>query len=134
MASKVVDRGLQVIGGRASSTADSFLAIQAMSVDDKNEVTGTTQTNLNSPSNLFKAAFDSTPARTAQTVAHVMTLPADKFNGNMVRRVALHNAPHADVTGTSNTLVAAVDELAIPKTADLVLRFTFELIYQRPSA
>jgi hypothetical protein len=37
------------------------------------------------------------------------------------------------VNGTSVSLIAAVDQLVIPKTSDLVLRFTFELIYQRPS-
>ena len=134
MASKVVDHGLWVMGGRASNTADAFEPIGAMVIDDKNEITGDSQTNLNSPTNMLAKAFDQTPTRNGHIVSHVMTVGANEFNGNTVRRVSLHNALFSSVTGVSNTLCSAVDELGIPKTIDLLLRFTYDLIYQRPAA
>ena len=129
MGSKLVNRGLQVIGGRASSTADSFAAIQSMAWDDKTGAIGATDTTLGSPSNVFAANFDSTPTRSGQTVSHLGTIPAGSFGGNTIRRITLHNAAAASVNGTSPTLIGGIDQQSFLKTTDFSLTNQLDITY-----
>jgi hypothetical protein len=131
MASLIVNRGLQVIGGRASNTADAFLEIDVMAVDDATEAFLAADTKMNDGTGFtqeFDAAFDSTPARTNQTVAHIMTIPTGSGNFT-IRRVSLHNALAGTVDGTSNTLVGGVDGQSLTKTSDFTLTITLNLTY-----
>lgn len=129
MASITVNRGLQVIGGRASNTADAFLEIDTMAVDDKATAFLAADTNLATPTNLFAQLFDAVPARTNQTVAHIMTLATG--NGNFtIRRFSLHNTtPASNVTNTSVTLVSGIDGQSLTKTTDFTLRATINHTY-----
>lgn len=126
MAKEIPTRGLQVAVGRLSATADSFLAVQVMSADDRAVAFVAGDTNLGSPANVFDKAFDATPARTGQTVAHVTTFATGEANFNHVR-YALHNDTTANVTGASNTLVAGVDAQSILKTSDYALKITLNI-------
>lgn len=131
MASKIVNRGLQVIGGRASNTADSFDAIQSMSVDDSTVAFANGDTALNSGgavSNQADADFDQTPIRTNQTVSHTATFGTGVANFT-IRRIAIHNAVAASVSSSSTTLVGGVDGQSLTKTSDLVAIFTIDITY-----
>lgn len=129
MANLVVNRGLQVIGGRASNTADAFTEIDSMSIDDRAVAFVAGDTTLGSPTNEADANFDSTPARTSQTVRHTATFGTGVFNGNTIRRIALHSAAAASVSGSSTTLVAGVDTQSFAKTADFSITFSLDLVY-----
>lgn len=132
MASIVVNRGLQVIGGRASNTADAFNAIQVMSVDDRAVAFVAGDTTLGTPTNEFDDAFDVTPTRSGQVISHLMTLATGEGNfgaGNPIRRIALHNDVAGSVSGTSTTLVAGVDGQSLQKTSDFTLAITLKLTY-----
>jgi len=131
VASIVVNRGLQVIGGRASSTADSFAAIQSLSVDDSSNAFAAGDTALNSGgavSNEADADFDATPTRSSQTVTHVATFGTGVANFT-IRRVALHNAAAASVSASSTTLVAGIDGQSLTKTSDFSMTFTVTVEY-----
>lgn len=128
MASLTVNRGLQVIAGRASNTADAFAAIQVMSVDDSSTAFTATDTTLGGPTNEFDAAFDATPTRSAQTVTHVMTVPTGSGNFT-IRRIALHNDTATNVTGTSITLCAGIDGQSLAKTSAFSLAITIQMTY-----
>ena len=130
MAAIVVDRGLQVIGGRASSTGDAFAAIQAMAVDDSVTAFDAGDTSLGSPTTEADSNFDSTPTRSAEEVSHVATFGTGVVL--TIRRISLHNAAAASVTGSSTTLVAGIDAQALTKTADFTLTLTVKISYTRP--
>lgn len=128
MASIIVNRGLQVIGGRASNTADSFDYIRSMSVDDSAVAFTATDTTLGSPTNEADADFDTTPTRSAQTVTHVATFGTGVANFN-IKRIALHNAAAASVTGSSTTLCAGIDGQSLTKTSDFSMTITVKITY-----
>jgi hypothetical protein len=131
MASLIVNRGLQVIGGRASNTADAFLEIDTMAVDDATEPFLAADTKLDDGTGFtqeFDAAFDTTPTRSGQTVTHIMTIPTG--SGNFpIRRISLHNALAASVTGSSVTLVGGIDGQSLTKTSDFTLTITVNILY-----
>lgn len=125
MAAIIVNRGLQVIVGRASNTADSFAAIQSMSVDDGTVAFAAAHTALNSGGAITNEAdvdFDSTPTRAAQTTTHVATFGTGVANFT-IKRIALHNAAAASVTTSSTTLVAGVDGQSLTKTSSFSMLF-----------
>lgn len=128
MAAKIVNRGLQVIGGRASSTADAFDAIQTMAVDDSSTSFLTTHTDLGTPTNVVAVAFDSTPTRSSQTVTHIATFSSAQANFT-IRRISLHNAASGSVTGSSTTLCAGIDAQSITKTSDFTMTITITIAY-----
>ena len=133
MASIIVNRGLQVIAGRASSTADGFAAIQSMVLDDDANAFSATDDSLDdagggAPTNVSPKNFDTTPARTNQTVEHVATWQTTDGNFT-VRRISLHNDTELNVTGTSVTLVAGIDGQSITKTSDFQMTIKVNITY-----
>jgi hypothetical protein len=131
MASRIVNRGLQVIGGRASNTADAFVEIDSMSVDDSATAFAAGDTALNSGGAVTNEAdldFDATPTRSSQTVSHVATFGTGAANFT-IRRIALHNAAAASVTTSSTTLVAGIDGQSLAKTSDFTLAITVRITY-----
>jgi hypothetical protein len=131
MASLIVNRGLQVIGGRASNTADAFLEIDSMSVDDSSTAFAAGDTALNSGGAVTNEAdrdFDATPTRSSQTVSHTVTFGTGEANFT-IRRIALHNAAAASVSTSSVTLVAGIDGQSLAKTADFTLTITVRITY-----
>lgn len=131
MASRIVNRGLQVIGGRASSTADAFAAIASMSVDDSTVAFAAGDTALNSGGAVTNEAdldFDATPTRSNQTVSHTATFGTGAANFT-IRRIALHNAAAASVSTSSTTLVAGIDGQSLAKTSDFTLAITVSITY-----
>jgi hypothetical protein len=128
MASLIFNRGLQLIGDRASSVAGAGAAIQTLAVDDSTTAFTATDTNCGSPTNFFDKAFDATPTRSSQTVSHVATLTTGEYN-QRIRRVTLHNDTTSNVTGSSNTLVAGIDGLDLLKQNTFSLRIQFDITY-----
>lgn len=131
MASLIVNRGLQVIGGRASNTADAFAAIQSMAVDDGTSAFAAGHTALNAtttPSNFVAADFDATPTRSGQVVSHAVTFATTEANF-AIKRISLHNAAAASVSVSSTTLVGGIDNQSLTKTSDFTLTLTVELSY-----
>ena len=131
MASIVVNRGLQVIGRRASgitSGTPTTGTIQTMAVDDGSTAFAAAHTTLLSPTNLFDKSFDATPTISSQTVSHVMTVPAGSGNFT-IRRISLHNDTTSAVTGASSRLVAGIDGQSLTKTSDFSMTITVSLSY-----
>ena len=133
MASIIVNRGLQVIGGRASNTGDSFAAIQSMAIDDDANAFAAGNDSLDdagggAPTNVSPKNFDTTPVRTNQTVEHVSTWQTTDGNFT-IRRISLHNDTELNVTGTSQTLCAGIDGQSITKTADFQLTIKVNITY-----
>lgn len=120
MASIIVNRGLQTIVGRASGTADGFAAWQSISVDDSATALTAGTTTLGSPVNVETNDFDATPTRSAQTVTHLVTFTTAEANFE-IKRIVIHNAAAASVTGASTTVVAGVDGQSITKTSGFAL-------------
>lgn len=138
MASLVVNNGLQRIGVQASQatgtgvTYSATRQIQSMSWDDSTTAFAAGHTALDSGgavTNEIDANFDSTPTRSSQTISHIATIAAGSFNGNTVKRVALHDNTAANVSTSSTTLVAGVDAQSIVKNADFSLTTTMNLLY-----
>lgn len=127
MGKLVVDRGLQLIGDRASSVAGAGLAIQTMAIDDGTVAFVAGATTLGSPATEADAAL-ATPTRSSQTVSHVGTFLAGV--GTMtIKRISLHNDTPANVTGASTTLIAGVDAQSLLKDASLDLVITLKITY-----
>lgn len=123
MATKIVDRGIQVAVGRFSNTADAFQPLQSMAVDDSSTALVAGATTLGSPTNVAVVNFDSTPTRSAQTVTHLATFGTGVANFTH-RRITLHNAVAGSVTGSSVTLCMGVDGQSITKTTDFAVTYT----------
>lgn len=131
MAAKVVNRGLQVIGGRASNTADAFAAIQSLSADDNSSAFTATDTALNSVGSVTNQAdvdFDATPTRSGQVITHIGTFGTGAANF-LIRRFALHNAAAASVSASSTTLVGGIDGQSFTKTSDFTMTVTIKITY-----
>lgn len=133
--SGVVNRGLQITGGRTFSTADSFAAVQSLSVDDAtgnfeaahtaiNGTGGTARTITNSA----VQNFDATPTRSNQTVSCVTTLATGTANFT-IKGVALHNITSGSVTTSSTTLFAGIAGQSITKTSSFSLAITLSVLY-----
>ena len=131
MADLIVNVGLQVIGGRASNTADAFNEIDGMSVDDSTVAFAATDLALDTGgaiTNEADADFDSTPTRSGQTISHVSTFGTGVANFT-IRRIALHNQNAANISSGSATLVAGVDGQSIVKSSDFSLTITLKISY-----
>ncbi|WP_373092348.1 hypothetical protein [Zhongshania sp.] len=131
MASKIVNRGLQVIGGRASNTADAFAAIQSLAADDGTVAFAAAHTAINSGGAVTNQAdvdFDATPTRAGQVITHVATFPTGSANFT-IRRLSLHNAAAASVSASSTTLVSGIDGQSLTKTSDFSLEVTITITY-----
>ena len=131
MAAKIVNRGLQIIGGRTSNTADAFTELLTMSVDDSTVAFAAGDTALNTGgavTNVYAKLFDSTPTRSAQTTTHLMTVPTGSGNFT-IRRIALHNLTAASVTASSTSLFGGIDGQSLTKTSDFTLALTLTVAY-----
>lgn len=137
MASLVVNQGLQRIAVNASQasgtgvTYNSARFVQTMALDDATGALAAANTKLDDGtgySQEYDAALDSTPARTNQTVLHIMTVPTTQGNFR-VRRFSLHDDTAANVSGTSTTLVAGVDGQDITKDSLVTAVYRANLIY-----
>lgn len=126
MASIIVTRGLQVTGGRLSTTADAFQALQSLAVDDGPTGFVAGDTALGGPSSVAVVTFNSTPTRSAQTVEHLGTFATGAANF-VIKRISLHNAASGSVTGTSVTLYGGIDGQSIEKTSDFTVTFTIRI-------
>lgn len=125
MASIIVNRGLQMVGNRASGiTGANSSAVVTMVVDSK---TGTIDAaNTTIAASTYRAkAFDSTPTRSAQTVSHLCTYTATQANFT-IRRITLHNLAAASVTSGSSSLIGGVDGQAFTKTTSFSLQFQID--------
>lgn len=127
MAKKIVNQGLQFAVGRLSNTADSFGALQSMSVDDSTVAFAAGDTALNSGgavSNEADANFDVTPTRSAQTTTHTATFGTGV--SLTIKRIALHNAVASSVTTSSTTLFGGIDGQSLVKDSgySLVIKVT----------
>lgn len=131
MAQLITNRGLQVIGDRASAVSPTPNPIQTLSIDDSTVALAAGHTALNSGgavTNEADVAFDSTPTRSGQVVSHVATVPAG--TGTMfVRRIALHNEAPGSVSSSSATLIGGVDAQSFDKPSTLALKFTLKITY-----
>jgi hypothetical protein len=126
MASIIVTRGLQITGGRLSTTVDAFQALQSLAVDDRATGFAAGDTSLNSPANVAVVAFDSTPTRSGQTVTHLGTFATGAANF-IIKRISLHNAAFGSVTASSTTLYGGIDGQSITKTSDFTVTFTIRI-------
>lgn len=130
--SGVVNRGLQITGGRTFSTADAFAAVQSMSVDDNASNFAAADTALNTSrgaiTNVFAQNFDATPTRSSQTISMTTTIATG--NGNFtIKGIALHNATAASVSASSTTLFAGIAGQSITKTSSFSLAITLQVLY-----
>ncbi len=135
MGALITSNGCQRVGVQASQatsgsgpTYNAARQIQVGSIDDRAVAFVAGDTTLGSPANEFDAAFDSTPTRTGQTIAHTFTVPTGSGNFG-VRRAATHDDTATNVTGSSATLVSGVDSQLLNKTTDFALAITQNLIY-----
>lgn len=135
MATLVVNRGLQMIGDRASGVAGAGAAVTTMAVDDGTRSLAAADVDCSStgsggsaPTNFVSQAFDATPTRAGQTVTHVVTLAVGTANFT-IKRVTLHNAAAGSVTGTSSTLISGIDALSLTKTSSFTLKLSVTLTY-----
>ena len=127
-----VNRGLQVLGGRAFSTTDSFAAIQSMSVDDNSYNFAAADTALNTSrgaiTNTYAQNFDSTPTRSSQTISMTTTIATG--NANFTHRgIALHNITSASVTASSTTLCAGIAGHSFTKNSTFSLAYTLSCTF-----
>lgn len=137
MAALVVNQGLQRIGvnaSQASGTGVTYAAgrfVQTMAVDDASGAFAAANTKLNDGagySQQYDAVLDSTPARTNQTVLHVLTVPTTQGNFR-VRRFSLHDDTAANVSASSASLVAGVDGVDITKDNLVTAVYKANLVY-----
>lgn len=130
--SGVVNRGLQITGGRTFNTADAFAAVQSMSVDDNASNFAAADTALNTSrgaiTNVFAQNFDATPTRSNQTISMTTTLATGNANFT-IKGVALHNITSASVTASSTTLFAGIAGQSITKTSSFSLAITLSVLY-----
>ena len=113
---------------------DAARYIRTMSVDDQTSAFLDSDTDLDrggglTVSNEYDAALDATPAApSGNKVDHVMTIPTGSGNFT-IRRIALHDDTAANVTVSSETLVAGVDGQALTKTSDFTMEITLSITY-----
>lgn len=134
MAAVSMTQGLKMVGDRASGVAGAAAAIAGMSFDDNTVTFVNTHTACNSGGaspHIQGNALDSTPtggsAATPYIVSHVCTLTSGQFNGNTVKRIALHNtnAP----TDSTTSLMFGVDGFSLAKASGFALVPTFKVQY-----
>lgn len=134
MASVNMTQGLKMVGDRASGVSGAAAAIAGMTFDNNTVAFVNTHTACNtggaSP-NIQGNALDSTPtggsAATPYVVSHICTLTAGQFNGNTVKRIALHNT--SSPTDSTTSLMFGVDGFSLVKAATFALVPTFKLSY-----
>lgn len=133
--SGVVNRGLQITGGRTFNTADAFAAVQSLAIDTCASGTttfaagdtaiNTTRTNAAS---VYAQNFDATPTRSSQTISMTTTIPTG--SGNItINGITLHNATSGSVTVSSATLFAGIAGQSIVKTSSFSLAITLSVTY-----
>lgn len=128
--SGVVNRGLQITGGRAFSTADAFAAVQALGIDDATGNFEAAHTAINGAGGTARAItnsyfqnFDATPTRSAQTVSMTTTIPTGSGNFT-VKGISLHNLTAGSCTTSSTSLFAGIAGQSITKTSSFALGIT----------
>lgn len=135
MSDVVTQQGLNRIADTASQTSGYNAAryIRTFTVDDSATALTPATTDLGSPTNVYESAFDATPTRTGQVVTHVITIPAASAAFEH-KRLVLHDDTVANVTGTSNTVVAGIDGLSFVKPADVPFEYQISLTYSDQTA
>lgn len=129
MATTLTTLGLQNTADRDSIAAPPPIR-QAISFDDSATVFAAASTNLQSPVNMIARTTVNT--RTGNTAKYVGVLATGDFNGNTIRRFAIHNIAAASVTGTSATVEIGVDGQGIVKDATFSLTVTIFVTYASP--
>lgn len=126
--------GLKMVGDKASGVAGAAAAIAGMTFDNNTVAFAAAHTACNSGGaspNIQGNALDATPvgpaAASPYVVPHLCTLTAGQFNGNIVKRIGLHNS--ATPTDSTASLMFGVDGLSITKAATFALTPTFRLSY-----
>lgn len=134
MAAVSMTAGLKMVGDRASGVSGAAAAIAGMTFDDNTVAFANTHTACNSGGaspHIQGNALDATPigpaAATPYVVPHICTLTQAQFNGNTVKRIALHNS--AAPTDSSATLMFGVDGFSFLKASGFALIPTFKLSY-----
>jgi hypothetical protein len=119
----VVNRGLQVLIGRAFDTADSFAKIQSVSIDDGTTAFGATDTALDDGgaiSNAAYADFTSTPTRSGQVVSwSALFIQSVSLT---VKRIALNNIAAASMSTSADGLIAGTAGRNLVKDNDFELQ------------
>lgn len=141
MAALVFTNGKRRIGVQASQatcgtgpTYNVARFIQTMSVDDQASAFLVTDLDLDrsgglTVSNSFdQALITNTRAGSTEIVSHVTTIPTGSGNFT-IRRVALHDDTAANVTVSSDTIVAGIDGQSLAKTSDFTMTITVTLTY-----
>lgn len=136
MSAIIVSSGRDRIAINASQTSsfDTTRHIRTMAVDDQSSAFLDTDQDLDragglTVTNEFDAALDATPADpVGNAVSHVMTIPTGSGNFT-IRRLSLHDDTAANVTVSSNTLVAGVDGQSWTKTSDFTVTPTLTITY-----
>ena len=130
--SGVVNRGLQVLVGKAFGTADAFPAVLSIGIDDCATNFAASDTKLNdraSPptTNVFGQSFDATPTRSSQTVTCVATIPTGSGNFT-IRSISLHTVVGGSVSASSVSLFAGITGQSIAKASTFSLAITLALV------
>lgn len=130
MGSIVVNRGLLRIGQQAFQSTNYNVAryVRTMSVDDSATTLIAGATTLGSPTNEYDQAFDATPTESAQIITCLMTIPNGSGNFT-IRRLCEHDDTTTNVTGSSATLVAGVDNQSLTKDANFTMQITKNYIF-----
>lgn len=127
MPSTVVAQGLEtagkVIAGLSTQTN------RTMSFDDNTTGFSSAHTAVNSAGAIATFVRNATTNTTvgSQTVRYQATLTTAEFNGQTVRRIAIHFDTSANVTSASNTLFGGVDGQSFAKTSEAALSFLIDL-------
>lgn len=131
--SGIVNRGLQVTGGRTWNTADAFAEVDGILIDNSatnyeaahtaaNGAGGTARTITSS----HAQAFDAAPARTNQTISATITVaPANAVF--TWKSISVHTS--TTPTTSSTTLFAGLLTGDIAKSASVQIAITLSCLY-----
>lgn len=129
MANTITNLGLNNSADRDAQAGAPAIR-QSMSFDDSVTGINAATTNLGGPANLIVKSTTNT--RAGQTVTYQAALGVGDFNGQTVRRFAIHNIVAASVTGASNTVEIGVDGQGIQKNSSFALTVNIQVTYASP--
>lgn len=126
MAKVVTNQAKNTMLDRYGNLSGPPAAIQSLSVDDSTTALSAGTTTLGSPTNLATDDFDSI-SRSGQTVTITSTFAVGVANFTH-RRLVVHNAAAASVTGTSATVQFGHDQQTIIKNSTTQVTYTVQII------
>ncbi len=126
MAKFVTNLCRQVLLDRGGSIGGPPAAFQSLSVDDSDTLGGTSTTTLSSPTNVAADDFDSI-SRSGQTLTITASYAAGVANFTH-KRIIVHNAAAASVTGTSATVMYGHDQQTNIKNSSTALTYSVQLV------